>query len=123
MSLATLLPSARSLGALDVSVLTEGTRTVLTLRGDADMATLPTLEAVLIRVVADHHGDVVVDLAETAFIDTATLRAVLGARDALEGTGRRLTFRSPSRNAGRLLEIFGLSKLVTPPRHTNGTEG
>lgn len=112
MALATLVPSARPLGALDVSVSAEGGTTVIALRGDADVATLPVVADALTRVIADHQGDVVVDLAHTEFIDTATVRALLRAREVLGWGERRLTLRSPSRIAGRVLAVFGLPHLV-----------
>lgn len=99
---------------LDVSVLMEGSTTVVILRGEADIATLPVVVEVLAGVIADHDGDVIVDLEQTAFIDTGALRAVLRARQVLLGDGRGLTLRSPSQIAGRLLEVFGLCFLVTP---------
>lgn len=98
---------------LDVSVFIEGSTTVVVLRGEADIATLPVVVEVLAGVIADHDGDVIVDLEQTAFIDTGALRAVLRARQILRGGGRELTLRSPSQIAGRLLEVFGLSFLVT----------
>lgn len=114
MSVTALLPGTEPRCEFHVTVSTEGTSTVVALRGEADVATLPVLMRALSCVVADHHGDVVVDLAQTSFIDTATLRAVLQAREALNGSGRRLTIRSPSRIAGRLLTVFGLFGLVSP---------
>jgi anti-anti-sigma regulatory factor len=55
-------------------------------------------------------------------MDTAALRAVLQARDTLQGTGRQLTLRSPSRSVGRLLEVFGLGGLAGPQLSTNGKD-
>jgi anti-anti-sigma factor len=109
MALATLVHLTPPAAGLDVSVSAETGATVIALRGEADVATLPVVVDALTRVIADHRGDVVVDLAETEFIDTATLRALLRAREVLDWGGRRLTFRSPSRIAGRVLAVFGLS--------------
>ena len=114
MSTATLVQSSPPAAGLDVLMSAEGATTVLALRGEVDIATLPVVVDALARVIADQHGDIVVDLAHTDFIDTAALRAVLRARDELQGGERQLTLRSPSRIAGRLLAVFGLSQLVTP---------
>jgi anti-anti-sigma factor len=103
-------------------VSTEGPAIVVALRGEADRATLHIVRDALAGVIADGDGDVVVDLAQTEFMDSAALRAVLRARETLEATGRRLTLRSPSRSAGRLLAVFGLSHVAGLPSTTEGKE-
>ena len=119
MSAATLVQSAPPAAGLDVLLSCEGETTVLAFRGEADIATLPVVVDALARVIADRDGNVVVDLAQTDFMDTAALRAVLRARHVLHGSERQLTLRSPSRIAGRLLAVLGLSQLVSPAPATN----
>ena len=114
MSVATLVQPTPQVVGLDVFLHAEGGSTVVVLRGEADIFTQPVVVDALARVIAERDGNVVVDLAQTAFIDTAALRAVLRAREVLAGGGRQLTLRSPSRIAGRLLAVFGLSHLVSP---------
>lgn len=118
MSATTLVQSAPPATGLDVLMSVEGATTVLSLRGEADIATVPAVIDALARVISDHDGDVVVDLAQTDFMDTAALRAVLRARQELQGGERQLTLRSPSRIAGRLLAVFGLCQLVRPAPNT-----
>ncbi len=48
------------------SVSTEGAAAVIALRGEADLATVPVVVDTLARVIADHDGPVVVDLAPTS---------------------------------------------------------
>jgi len=69
---------------------------------------------VLARVIAEDRGAVVIDLTETAFIDTAIVRAIGRAAEVLRERDRPLIVRSPSRLAARVLEIFGLCHLVEP---------
>jgi len=88
--------------------------TVVALRGEADIATVSLLVDALAGVIAGNDRDLIVDLAQTAFLDTAALRAVLRARQDLRRRGRQLTLRSPSRVPLRLLAAFGLSYLVPP---------
>jgi anti-anti-sigma factor len=114
MALATLVQSTPPVAGLDVSVSNEEGVTVIVLRGEADVATLPAVVDTLARVIVDHEGDLVVDLAQAAFIDTATVRALLRAKGILNGGGRELTLRSPSRIASRLLALFEISHLVRP---------
>lgn len=110
-TLSYLIPPAHG---LEVSVTLAGTTSVVFLRGEADIATLPLVVEALAGVIADDVGDVIVDLEQATFIDTGALRAVLRARQVLLGGGRQLTLRSPSKIARRLLEVFGLSYLVAP---------
>jgi anti-sigma B factor antagonist len=105
--------TSRPLPDLTLSALREGAVTVIALRGEADVATLPALTAMLARVCAEHVGPVVVDMANTGFVDTATVRTLLRAWEFLGEHGRELTFRAPSRQATRLLAFAGLSDLIT----------
>lgn len=120
MAPATLVPSTGPAVGLDVPVSAEDGVTVVAFRGEADIATLPVVADTLARVIADQRGDVIVDLAETKLIDTATVRAVLRAREVLACGGRQLTLQSPSRIANRVLSVFGLSDLVGAPRTAGG---
>jgi anti-anti-sigma factor len=88
---------------------------VVVLRGEADAASRPALSDVLSDVIAWRVGDVVIDLAEVAFIDTATIRSLAVARELLQRSGRVLTFRSPSRLAAQMIQLFGLTALIEAP--------
>jgi anti-anti-sigma factor len=90
----------------------EGRRTIVVLRGETDLSTRPALADVLSRVIAWRSGDVVIDLAEAAFVDTATVRALAMGQRLLDQHGRRLTFRSPSRLAAQVLQLFDLTPLI-----------
>lgn len=112
MTLAGVAPFGRAVPALTTTMSSEGAATVVALHGDADVATLPVLLDVLGRAIAVHEGSVVIDLAATRFIDTATVRALDRARQFLATQGRELMFRSPSRLPARVLDFFALSDLV-----------
>ncbi len=116
MTLTALAPSPRPVSTLVVTMTVEGATTVITLRGDADLAGLPILADTLARVVAHHDGPVVVNLSETAFIDTAMVRALGQAGQFLDDRGRELTIRAPSRLAMRMLTLLGASAVVEPGR-------
>lgn len=118
MSVATQVSYVAPAMGLAARVSADGVITVVALSGEADRATLHVARDALAEVIAGRDGDVVVDLAEMDFMDTAALRVVLEARETLEGRGRHLTLRSPSRSAGRLLGVFGLGHLAGPPPST-----
>lgn len=122
MSVALQVPSPTPVDWLAAAVFPEGAVTVVALRGDADRATLHVVRDALTDVIAERNGDVVVDLTQTDFIDTAALRVLLRARETLEVSGRHLTLRSPSRSTRRLLGVFGLGHLTSPQLSTEGKE-
>jgi anti-anti-sigma regulatory factor len=112
MTLTGLAQHTRTTSRLVVSLSVEEDATVIALQGDADLTALPTLVDMIAGVVADHEGPIVVDLAETASIDTACVRAVGLVAVWLADTGRCMTVRSPSRLAVMLLATLGLSGLI-----------
>jgi len=57
-------------------------------------------------------GDLVLDLAELTFIDTATARVLATAQQLLDRQNRGLTLRSPSRLTAQVLHVFGLTDLI-----------
>ena len=122
MSVAMQVPPPAPVAGLAATVFADGAVTVIALRGEADCATLHVVRDALADVIADGEGDVVVDLAQTEFIDTAALRTVLRAQETLKGAGRQLTLRSPSKSAGRLLAVFGLGHLASPHVSTERRE-
>ena len=121
MSVNDVAPFTRSVPGLLLSVSAEGAAIVIVLRGEADLGTAPTLTDVLIDVIARQAGDVVVDLSQADFIDSATVRVFARAGRFLAERYRRLTIRSPSRSAVRVLTIHDLFHLIepAPSRHAD----
>ncbi|HEX5266294.1 MAG TPA: STAS domain-containing protein [Acidimicrobiales bacterium] len=74
MAITTLTESTARAPGLVVSLSADGTAiaTVVALRGEADIATVPVLKDMLDRFIRDHEGTVIIDLADTHFIDTST---------------------------------------------------
>lgn len=114
MSSTGLTQSAVSAYGLVVAVERNETTTLITMRGEADIAALPALTAVIDDVVAYSEGAVIVDLASIGFIDTATMRVLVDTWHALREQGRPLTLRAPSRIAMRMLSVLDLAHLVEP---------
>ena len=89
-----------------------GNRTVLWLEGEHDMATVAVMSDVLAAAIASDDADVIVDLSGVTFIGAATFGALIVGRNLLAQQSRRMTVRSPSAYAQRLLELFELTDLV-----------
>jgi len=75
MKLTELAQPTVSPGALVASLSADSMATVVTLRGEADVSTLPIVVNVLARAIGDNDGPVAVDLAYTEFIDTGSVCA------------------------------------------------
>lgn len=81
-------------------------------RGDLDRLDYDRFLRALLRVV-EARQDVVVDLTETTYIDSAGMRAIGLARVAAEAAGRHLAVISPAGSiAARVIEIVGPRELV-----------
>lgn len=112
MTLNEVAPATVRAAGLEESASADATPVVVSIFGDADVLSLSAVIDNLVRAVAHSDGPVVVDLARTKFIDAGTMRALGRASLLLEGRGRTLTLRSPSKLAIRVLELLDLSHLV-----------
>lgn len=92
----------------------EGERTVLWLDGECDMATRPALTETLAKTISRDGTDLVVDLTRVTFLGAATINTLVQSRNIMRGQSRKLTLRSPSGLARRVLVLCGLTALLEP---------
>lgn len=88
--------------------------------GDLDLYTSPELKQELLAVIADGARHVVVDLAETTFIDTTTLGVLVGAVKRLRPNGGELSLVCADRNITKIFGITGLDRVF--PIHPTRAE-
>jgi anti-sigma B factor antagonist len=100
-------------GSFSLAVSEEGDRLILAVAGELDVGTAPVLRGRLVGLVADGTRDLVVDLADVSFIDSVGLGTLVGALKRLREEGGRMTVRSPSAPVRKVLEITGLTKVLT----------
>jgi anti-sigma B factor antagonist len=95
----------------DLVLTTEmaGDRAVIAIKGELDAYTAPGVDEQIAKLMSERTNDVVLDLSETAFLDSSGLRAILTAHRKLTTGQGSLTLRAPSEPVTRLLEITGLS--------------
>jgi anti-sigma B factor antagonist len=86
-----------------------GTRAVVTVTGELDAYSAPSLEEEVSGLLADNVSDLVFDLSPTKFLDSSGLRAILTAQRRLADRDGRLALRAPSEPVRRLLDITGLT--------------
>jgi anti-sigma B factor antagonist len=77
-------------------------------RGDIDHVTSPLLADALRRATLDGEGTVLVDLTETAFIDSAGISALLNGLRRLTRLRRKLLIVCPPGPPRRVFELLGL---------------
>ena len=94
----------------DLTLATDhnGDRAVITVAGELDAYSAPSLEEEASRLLSDGVSDLVLDLSGTRFLDSSGLRAILTAQRRLADRDGRLSLRAPSESVRRLLDITGL---------------
>ncbi|HUP75145.1 MAG TPA: anti-sigma factor antagonist [Acidimicrobiales bacterium] len=99
-------------GDFGIDIRFEGEEAVVGVRGDVDLATAPTLGALLGALVDQHRQHVVLDLAALAFMDASGLRVIAETSARLTRSTGTLTVRAAPAQTLRILEITGVSDLV-----------
>jgi len=85
---------------------------VLRLEGELDFSNVADLARVLSSALAVADADLVIDLSQVAFMDSAIIRVLSRANELLNRTGHRLQLRSPSPGVRRTLLILDAGGLV-----------
>lgn len=90
----------------------DGGVVVVGVSGELDMATAPVLRNALKEVIVDQGSlSVRVDLANTTFMDSTGLNALVGALKSMRDRDGQLTVSDPPPTIMRLLDLSGLSKV------------
>jgi anti-sigma B factor antagonist len=95
-----------------LDVRPERSRVVLFLTGELDCATAPCLESALDELLAAGWDDVVLDVAQVAFVDATGLVAMLAAHRRAQEDGWRFVIAGRCPALDRLLEVTGLTGVV-----------
>jgi len=85
-----------------------GNRAVVTVTGELDAYSAPSLEEEASRLLTEGVSELVLDLSGTKFHDSSGLRAILTAQRRLADRDGQLSLRAPSESVRRLLDITGL---------------
>lgn len=80
-------------------------------RGELDVSTAPELEGWL-EDLRRERADVVVELCELTFIDSAGIRVLLRARELARRSRTRLRFEPGGREVMRALELTGVTEAL-----------
>jgi anti-sigma B factor antagonist len=96
-----------------VTVDQDGTRAVVAVRGELDLATASQLESALLPGLRDG-GFAVLDLRGLEFMDSTGVRVIVAAHHAAQEHGGRLALvrTEPDGPVARVLEISGLDAVL-----------
>lgn len=90
---------------------------VVSVTGEIDAFTSPSLEQELEWVLGDGASNAVVDLGDVAFIDSTALRVLLKALPSFSKRGGKLVLATADSRVLKTLEITGLdTKFMVEPR-------
>ncbi len=99
-------------------VTRSGSRVVVTLAGELDLATADSLRRRLRTLVqaAPPPSRLVLDAADLEFVDASGISVLLNARRSLADRGGELVLRSPSRLVRRVVTALDLEHLLPVER-------
>lgn len=90
-----------------------GSESVVHLHGDIDLYNASELRTCIEGLADDGETRVVLDMADLRFIDSSGLGAVVGGMRRLRRTGGEIVLRSPRWATAQLLEVTGLTQVLT----------
>jgi anti-sigma B factor antagonist len=95
---------------LSIDIRATNRQAVVRLGGELDVYTAPRLRERLAELIAaDRHRDIVIDLADLAFIDSTGIGVLVGALKRARQHGDEIELRSPRPGTRKALEITGLN--------------
>lgn len=99
--------------SFDLHVTTEDPATVISLIGDLDYQTARNLRDKILELHSQGVNNLVLDMACLDFIDSSGLSVLVASMKRLRVSDGNLTLRSPSDQTRRVLEVSGLSRVLT----------
>jgi anti-anti-sigma factor len=98
---------------LNLDCEVRGTTAEMSVGGDLDMAAAFKLEPAIENVVRENAIDeVILDLADVSFIDSAGIGSLLSSRERLDSLGIRATVARPSAAVQRVLNVTGTNSVL-----------
>lgn len=93
-----------------------GERCVIQLTGELDAASQPELRARVRDLVGNGCRDIVLDMSQVGFMDSAGLGALIAGQKIMDGIGGVLTVASPSASVARVFELTATTERFTGQR-------
>jgi anti-sigma B factor antagonist len=105
--------SAAPLGMLTASVAAGESGPVMTLSGEADIATAAQLSALVTAQLARGTRCLTIDVSELSFADSMSIGILVLAARTLKERGGGLVLLRPQQVVARILEIMGADQVIT----------
>lgn len=106
-------PVREEAGPLKATTLEVPGGVVVSVSGDLDVGSAPTLLHYLQELMTSPIAAITLDLRELTFIDSSGIKALIAARDDAEGAGIELALRDVAGQPRRILELTGLDEGFT----------
>jgi anti-anti-sigma factor len=90
-----------------------GTKALVTVEGELDIATLPEFEQAITRMRAQGLERLVIDLRELAFLDSMSIELLLRLHGELTATGAELVVVRGPRAVNRIFDLMELERVLT----------
>lgn len=97
----------------DVRVVGADT-SVIAPRGRLNMVAAPRLRVLVWQTVRDGQSRIVLDLAETAFMDSSGLGALIAGLKAARQAGGDLRIAAPTEQVAMVLQVSNLDRVLRP---------
>ena len=97
--------------SVEYTVTDEGI-VVLVISGPMDVATVPQLRDLMVRLIDEGHHRLVLDLAGVDFIDSIGLGVIVGVVHRLRPHGGAIAVAAPSEQVRQVLQITQLARVV-----------
>lgn len=82
-----------------------------------DIAHAPAFEKELARVFSEGEKDIIVDMIDTVYISSVTLRALLKAQKKVNAIGGSLLLRNVSETVMEVFDVTGFSGILSFEEH------
>ena len=97
----------------DFEVETQGTSTLVRVRGDLDLQVAENVTERLLEVEASGPELLVMDVSGLSFLDSAGMAAVAAAHGRARDAGRRFVVVDPPYGVRRAFEVSALDEVIT----------
>jgi anti-sigma B factor antagonist len=97
---------------LSISVEGQGSRRVVHLAGECDIATAPKLKEALDVLRPPEVSDLVVDVSELHFLDSTGLAVLIGSFKRIKEANGNFAISGAERTVRRVLEGSGLDRVI-----------
>ncbi|MHB8246894.1 MAG: STAS domain-containing protein [Acidimicrobiales bacterium] len=90
---------------------TEGTSSIVRLKGEMDLRAATDLREALLKALAEGPGSVLLDLSELTFIDSTIISVLVMTRKRAQALGGEVRLRHVPGRIQRILAITGIDSL------------